>query len=763
MFAMVGVAVNFDHRTIFAEAQNFHSSTLKIFFIPFICSIKPVFRMFISAHFTNSDGILGPGEGQPTPGGNMTQKFAVAMLITTTIAAWSQTRLDLRTQTKNVDFSAALSTRPVKVGTAIPATCTSGEIYFKSDAPAGSNLLGCTATNTWTVMSGATSGSGPFYCPDTGSANTYACSGVSQFSAYTTGQVVLLRATQANTGASTLNINTLGAKSIRRNGAQALASGEIAAGQIITLVYDGTAFQVQALGITGPQGPQGPQGVQGVAGPTGPTGATGATGAVGATGPAGPQGPIGLTGPTGPAGPQGPEGPQGPPGAGGDGSGVAVCVPTSNHGTAYTCTGPAGLTYYAGLVLAFRPDVSNTGTPTINITPAGGTALGAKTVVRKSGNVPQAGELAANRAYLITYNGSAFELPESDVAAGAGGGIVITRSDGQTVFNLSSLVCMTTGLCAPTGAQDASGAAWTKPAKHAAGDPATCGVGEKYYNTTLNKFRNCTGVNTWTDEAPTGAGTGDVVASGTLTTNMPVIGAGGKNIAVGTRTGNTTEFATWAGAKTANRCVQVNAAGNLEQASASCGSGAGGGTITEYVTLMPMGAQAGPAYPASYPWSMPPSGGAGVYGGWGTAGFAMGSLVFPKTGEISAFTWVPLPTGWTGGINAEMLATVNTADGSGAGTFVLEVRTACATPGVDSLSVTSSLNAAQPVSFTIANWAATAIGSKQALTLNTTGCEPGDLLYIRIRRDRPGTYSATDTADEGVALGYLRLAITRNL
>jgi hypothetical protein len=47
-------------------------------------------------------------------------------------------------------------TAPVKTGTSLPATCTTGDLFFKSDATAGSNFYGCTGTNTWTLEGGTT-------------------------------------------------------------------------------------------------------------------------------------------------------------------------------------------------------------------------------------------------------------------------------------------------------------------------------------------------------------------------------------------------------------------------------------------------------------------------------------------------------------------------------------------------------------------------------------------------------------------------------
>src|ERR1035441_9802127 len=69
-----------------------------------------------------------------------------------TLAA--QTQIDLRTQAKNIDFSAANATRPIKTGTVLPATCVVGDMFFKTDAQAGENLYGCTAANTWSVQGG---------------------------------------------------------------------------------------------------------------------------------------------------------------------------------------------------------------------------------------------------------------------------------------------------------------------------------------------------------------------------------------------------------------------------------------------------------------------------------------------------------------------------------------------------------------------------------------------------------------------------------
>ena len=68
-------------------------------------------------------------------------------------------------------------------------------------------------------------------------------------SSYTSGDVYAVKFTNANTGASTININSLGAKALKKSVSTALASGDILAGQEFIIVYDGTNFQV--IGIAG--------------------------------------------------------------------------------------------------------------------------------------------------------------------------------------------------------------------------------------------------------------------------------------------------------------------------------------------------------------------------------------------------------------------------------------------------------------------------------------------------------------------------------
>jgi hypothetical protein len=89
----------------------------------------------------------------------MRQKYIFLLLaLLGATSCFGQTLVDLRTQSKSIDFSALPSTRPVQVGTTLPATCQVGQLFFNSASPSGANLYGCSAPNIWTVESGGNSG-----------------------------------------------------------------------------------------------------------------------------------------------------------------------------------------------------------------------------------------------------------------------------------------------------------------------------------------------------------------------------------------------------------------------------------------------------------------------------------------------------------------------------------------------------------------------------------------------------------------------------
>lgn len=70
---------------------------------------------------------------------------------------------------------------------------------------------------------------------------------IPEISVYSEPIILKAKFTNANTGASTLNINGLGAVALVNFGNAALAANDIKAGQIHDICYDGSSFQIQSV------------------------------------------------------------------------------------------------------------------------------------------------------------------------------------------------------------------------------------------------------------------------------------------------------------------------------------------------------------------------------------------------------------------------------------------------------------------------------------------------------------------------------------
>ena len=82
------------------------------------------------------------------------------------------------------------------------------------------------------------------YAVDSVGSDAYAITITPAITAYAAGQVFTFKAGTANTGASTLAVSGLAAKSIKKNVSSDLVTGDILQNQIITVVYDGTNMQL---------------------------------------------------------------------------------------------------------------------------------------------------------------------------------------------------------------------------------------------------------------------------------------------------------------------------------------------------------------------------------------------------------------------------------------------------------------------------------------------------------------------------------------
>lgn len=88
------------------------------------------------------------------------------------------------------------------------------------------------------------------YASSTTGNDTYAITLSPAPTAYEIGRTYMFKADVANTGAASLNVNGLGAKTIKKNSSSDLSDNDILAGAIISCVYDGTNMQIVG-GIAG--------------------------------------------------------------------------------------------------------------------------------------------------------------------------------------------------------------------------------------------------------------------------------------------------------------------------------------------------------------------------------------------------------------------------------------------------------------------------------------------------------------------------------
>lgn len=112
------------------------------------------------------------------------------------------------------------------------------------------------AVNTSSLQEGAL-----VYSAATGSGGNYLVTLTPAPTAYTVGMIVNFRANHANTGAATLKVGALATAAIKVGVTSDLAAGDIINNQMVSVMYDGTNFQLLSRGSTTttlpPSGPAG--------------------------------------------------------------------------------------------------------------------------------------------------------------------------------------------------------------------------------------------------------------------------------------------------------------------------------------------------------------------------------------------------------------------------------------------------------------------------------------------------------------------------
>ena len=135
----------------------------------------------------------------------------------------------------------ASASSPIAVGDNDWRVPTQGE----NDALVGNNLDIAVGTGNKFITQTWLQHNAEKYAADSGSNDTYVITLSPAPTSYTNGMVVYFKANTVNTWAATINVNSLGAKTIVKGVNTTLADGDIAAWQLCTLIYDWTNFVLQ--------------------------------------------------------------------------------------------------------------------------------------------------------------------------------------------------------------------------------------------------------------------------------------------------------------------------------------------------------------------------------------------------------------------------------------------------------------------------------------------------------------------------------------
>lgn len=189
--------------------------------------------------------LLGIAKGAGTAGVNITDGILLQGVDD------NQTGLSAGATQYASNTAGAISSTPGTIEVTVGVAKSTTELYFaprfnqqltedQQDALAGNNGTPNNA-NKFTTQTGIQVGA-EVYAVDAGGTDAYAITLSPVPTSYVAGMVINFKANTANTGAATLNVNSLGAKTIVKGVNTTLEDSDILAGQYITVIYDGTNF-----------------------------------------------------------------------------------------------------------------------------------------------------------------------------------------------------------------------------------------------------------------------------------------------------------------------------------------------------------------------------------------------------------------------------------------------------------------------------------------------------------------------------------------
>jgi hypothetical protein len=152
-------------------------------------------------------------------------------------------------ETNTVISSVVQNNTMTDIGTALTGSIArDGQSPATADIPMGDNKLTGLATPTTrtdaTSLGSIVDGVGVYGATVGGTGNAITVTLAPVLTAYGAGQKFSFIAAAANTGAVTVNLNSVGAKAITKVGTTALVANDILSGSLVEVEYDGTRFQL---------------------------------------------------------------------------------------------------------------------------------------------------------------------------------------------------------------------------------------------------------------------------------------------------------------------------------------------------------------------------------------------------------------------------------------------------------------------------------------------------------------------------------------